>query len=154
MTSRGKAVIGVVLIFFLGFAAGGVATSIYAHWKIAQVLKHPGQALMAAMEKNLTKNLDLDDNQKHQIHGYFMDNLKQHKLAQALILPQIQKLNQTTVQQIRAALRPEQLKRFDENLNDLSSRYWKYSTSQETAPASQPEVGSTNTAPDVPPATP
>jgi hypothetical protein len=154
MTSRSKAVFGVVLIFVLGFAAGGVATSIYAHWKIAQVLKHPGQALMAAMEENLTKHLDLDADQRAQIHGYLMDNLKQHKLLQNNILPQVQQLNQTTVQQIRATLRADQMKGFDQNLEDLSNRYWKYSTNQEAATAAQPDVGSTNTAPDVPPAKP
>ena len=157
MTSRTKAVFGIILIFVLGVVSGAVGTSIFVKWKMAEFLKHPGVALMAAMEQRLTKNLDLDAGQTQQIHGYFMDNLRQHKLLQSQIQPQVQQLNQATVQEIRAALRPDQQTRFNQNLTDLQSRFWNYTTNQdlgnESAPEAQPNVGSTNSGPSSPPAT-
>ena len=142
MTSSWKAVLGVLLIFILGFAAGVVSTSIVVHRKVVQFLDHPGVVLMNAMEKSLTKNLDLDAKQKEQIHQYFMDNLRQHKQLQVQIQPQVAVLNETTVSQITAALRPDQQKQFSQNLDDLHKRYWKYASSPDPAnpAASQPEL--------------
>jgi hypothetical protein len=146
MSSHWKAVFGIIAIFLLGFLSGVVGSSIFAHHEINDFLKHPGATLMHAMEVRLTKNLDLDANQKEQIHGYFMDNMRQHKLLQAQIQPQVAQLNSTTVRQIRGVLRPDQQTVFDQNLDDLKNRFWKYASSQEAGQTS-PEVGATNAAP-------
>ena len=157
MNSRVKAVLGVLLIFVLGFASGVVGSAIFAQHRLADFLQHPGVALMKAMETRLTRGLALDANQTQQIHGYFLDNLRQHKQLQAQIQPQVQQLNHTTVQQIRAALHPDQQARFDQNLADLQKRFWKYATNPDadgpSAPA-QPVTSSTNSSPVSTPATP
>jgi len=149
MASHWKAVLGIILIFIFGFLSGVFCSSIYAHQKMAAFLKHPAMALMAAMERKLTKNLDLDAQQKEQIHGYFMENLRQHKLLQAQIQPQVQVLNETTVKQITAALHPDQQDRFSKNLDDLHQRFWKYATSPDAGapadPAAPSNVIGTNT---------
>ena len=156
MSSQWKAVLGVILIFVLGFAAGAVSSSIFAQRKLADFLQRPGVALMTAMEKRLTKNLDLDANQRRQIHRYFMENLRQHKQLQAQIQPQVQELNHATVLQIRAALRPDQLARFTQNLNDLHNRFSEYISNQDVGnpppPEAQPNIVSTNSGPASPPA--
>jgi len=148
MTTTLKAVLGVILIFVFGFLAGAVSTSIFAQQKVAAFLKHPAVVLMAAMEKRLTKNLNLDAKQKEQIHKYFMENLQRHRQLQAQIQPQIQVLNESTVSQISAALRPDQQQRFSQNLKDLQNRFWKYASSPDagnpSGPANQSDEIGTN----------
>jgi len=158
MTSPWKAVLGVILIFIFGFLSGVVCSAIYAEHKVTAFLKHPAVTLMAAMERNLTKNLDLDDKQKKQIHDYFMENLRQHKLLQAQIQPQVQLLNQATVKQITAALRPDQQERFNKNLDELHQRFWQYATTSDAGnpsePVAPPNAIGTNSGSGTPPATP
>jgi hypothetical protein len=157
MTSLWKAVLGVILVFIFGFLAGVVSTSIVAEHKVADFLKHPGVGLMKVMEKRLTKGLELDDQQKKQIDDDFMENLRQHKQLQLQIQPQVQLLNQATVKQITATLRPDQQERFNKNLDDLRNRFWKYSSNPDTGngyePAAQPSAigNGTNAAPRTPP---
>jgi len=157
MTSAWKAVLGVILIFILGFLSGIVGTSIFVHRKVAAFLNHPAVVLMDAMEQRLTKGLDLDAKQKEQLHDYFMDNLQQHKQLQAQIQPQVQLLNEETVRQITAALRPDQQQRFDKNLDDLQNRFWKYASSPDESnppgPAAQP-IAATNSGTGAPPPKP
>ncbi|MCE0499524.1 MAG: hypothetical protein LV481_16415 [Methylacidiphilales bacterium] len=157
MSTQWKAVLGVILIFVLGFASGVVSSSIFAQRKMAAFLQRPGVAMMNAMEQRLTRNLDLDENQKQLIHHYFMENLRQHKQLQTLIQPQVQELNHATIQQIRAALRPDQLTRLDLNLNELHNRFTEFVSNQDVGnppqPVPQPNAASTNSAPASPPAT-
>jgi len=158
MNTYWKAVLGVILIFALGVTSGVVGSSIFAQRKMAAFLQRPGLTLMNAMEKRLTRNLDLDADQKQLIHEYFMDNLRQHKQLQALIQPQVRQLNHTTVQQIRAALRPDQQVLFDQNLKDLHNRFSQFASNQDAGnpppPESQPNAASTNSGPAFPPTTP
>ena len=123
MTPHWKAVIGVVLIFIFGFLSGIVCTSIVAQRKIAAFYQHPAVSLSEIMEKRLTKNLDLDANQKQQVHQYFVENLDHRKQIQQGIQPQVQMLNLETFRQINVILRPDQRDRFHQNILGMRKRF-------------------------------
>jgi len=129
MTSHWKAILGVVLIFILGFTSGVVCSSIFVHRKMAAFLQHPGAVAEAALEKRLTKHLDLDADQKQKIHAYFMDNQQQRKELTRQIQPQVRALNVATFQQITAVLHPDQQERFRQNVEEFRNRFGKAAAS-------------------------
>ena len=122
MNTLWKAIVGVILIYIFGVLSGIAGTSIYAHHKIRAILRHPALTLMRGMETRLTEGLHLDNNQKEKIHQCFMENLKSRAELEVHIQPQIRLLNLETVREISATLRPDQLERFHENLDDLRRR--------------------------------
>jgi len=125
MTRHWKAILGVLLIFVLGFTSGVVCSSIVIIRKARAALQHPGAMATAALEKQLTQNLDLDPTQRQQIHGYFMENLQHRKELNQQIRPQAQMLNQQTFQQITATLRPDQQALFRQNIDKFRNRLTK-----------------------------
>jgi sensor histidine kinase YesM len=122
MNSKWKAVLGVSLIFVLGFVAGIFCTSIVVWHKAALMLRHPAVALSNAIERRLTAGLNLDPNQKQQIHGYFQENLQQRRELQKQIQPQVQALNQQTYMEINSVLRPDQVQTFQKNVEEFRKR--------------------------------
>jgi hypothetical protein len=152
MTSHWKAILGVVLIFILGFAAGMVCSSIFVHHKIVDFLQHPGAVAEAAMEKKLTHNLALDENQRQQIHGYFMENLQSRRELNKQIQPGVRIVNLATYREINSVLRPDQRELFRKNLEELRNRTSKVAadTGGDTLPptgTSSPSPGTTPTQP-------
>jgi nucleoid-associated protein YejK len=131
MTNHWKAVVGVILIFILGFASGMVCYSIIVHRKLTAMLQQPGALAEAALEKRLTRHLDLDESQKRQIHDYFMENLQQRKELNKQIQPQMRMVNQQTFQEIAASLRPDQQEQFRKNIEEFRNRFSKVATKSE-----------------------
>jgi len=125
MNSKWKAVLGVIMIFVLGFVSGIVCSSIVVHRKLNAFLQHPGAVAAAALEKQLTQNLNLDQGQQQQIHTYFMQNLQRRKELNQQIRPQAQMLNQQTFQQIATTLRPDQREIFRQNIEKFRNRLSK-----------------------------
>jgi hypothetical protein len=117
-----KAVVGIILIYIFGVISGIFGSSIFIHHKMRDMLRHPALIVMKMVEKRLTGNLNLDVNQKHQINAYFIENLKHRKELLTQIQPQLQLLNLETLQEISATLRPDQLERFHQNLDDFRKR--------------------------------
>jgi hypothetical protein len=156
MTSHWKALVGVFLIFVLGCFFGGVATSIFFHHRMVVFLKNPNGALSAALEKRLTGNLDLDENQKQQIHECFEENMKRRKELQKRIQPQGRTINQQTIRRIDALLRPDQARIFHQNVEGFRKRLGAMSYNRDaenvfSSPA-QDTDSSTNSAAGSPPA--
>ena len=128
MSKTWKAILGVILIFVFGFFSGIVVSSIVVKHKMAEFLKHPMVAISAALEKRLTGNLNLDADQKKQVDAYFKENLQRRRELQMQIQPQVQAANQTTFQEIKAVLRPDQAERFQTNVDALRQRIAKFTS--------------------------
>jgi hypothetical protein len=150
MTTHWKAILGVILIFVLGFASGVVGSSIFVHRKIVAFLQHPGAVAEAALEKRLTRNLALDENQKQQVHGYFEENLKSRKELNKQIQPQIRMLNIDTFQKITSVLRPDQQDLFKKNVEEMRNRFSKVAA--DTSGDTLPPTGASPTTPSTAPA--
>src|SRR5258708_37530056 len=108
MSSHWKAVLGIILIFVFGCLSGVLSTSIYFHHEAIDVFTGGPEGAAKLMERRMTHNLVLDENQRQKIHELFMENMRQRKLLQKEIQPQVQTLNRETFKQINAVLRPEQ----------------------------------------------
>ncbi len=131
MTSHWKAIFGVLLIFVLGFTAGIVCSSIFVHRKMIAFLQHPGVAVQAALERRLTRKLNLDENQKKQIHDIFVENLQDRRELGRQIQPQVRMVNIETFQKINSVLRPDQQETFRRNLEELHTRASKLAVSSD-----------------------
>ena len=147
MTSHWKAILGVILIFVLGFVSGTVCTSIVAHRKLVAFLKHPGAVAEAALEKKLTHNLALDKDQKREVHDYFLENLQSRRELSKQIEPQERVANLETFQKINAILHPDQQQTFRQNIEEFKNRF-KTATNTDgeniPVPAGLPTTSGTN----------
>lgn len=123
MSVTTKAVLGLILVFLLGLFTGALLTGMVVKHKVKTFLQHPGETVSAAVEKQLTGNLNLDATQKQQVHDYFQQNLQQRKQLQMQIQPQVQTLNLQTFEQINAVLRPDQLEKFHQNVDAMRQRF-------------------------------
>jgi hypothetical protein len=149
MNKTWKAVLGIILIYIFGCFSGVVSTSIFFHHKMLAFLQHPAVALSAELERRLTGNLGLDDNQKKQVDGYFLDNLQQRKELQKEIQPRVQMLNRQTVQQVTAILTPDQAKLFHQNIEKFRKHFGENPSNPNagnpSAPQAQPAPPATTT---------
>ena len=156
MSKTWKAILGVILIYLFGCFSGAVSTSIFFHHKMLQFLKHPGVVELAVLERQLTGNLGLDENQKKQVHACFQENLEQRKELQKQIQPQVQTLNRQTRQEITAILHPGQVELFNQNIEKFRKRWAPTAFNQNAEnPAStpvQPNAPATNSGAGNPPA--
>jgi Spy/CpxP family protein refolding chaperone len=116
MNPTWKVILGVLLVFLIGCAAGAFATSLVFHHRILTSL-HGGPAAMAQIiERRATRNLDLTSEQRDQVHHLIVENLTQRQQLQKQIQPQMRELNQQTLAQIQAVLNPDQAQKFHDNL--------------------------------------
>jgi hypothetical protein len=151
MNKTWQAVLGAILIFVFGWLAGALFTSLVIGHKAIALLQKGPEGIEEVLERRMTHNLALDPTQKQQVHEFFMENLKQRKVLQKTIQPQVQALNRQTVQQITTVLRPDQKERFQENIEKLRNRLGAATASQETGAASPPAAPATNTGAGSPP---
>jgi len=145
MKSNWKAILGVILIFVLGFISGVVGSSIFVSHKIASFLRQPAVVAEAALEKRLTRNLKLDENQKVQIHDFFLKNLQSRREFNKQIQPEIRMANLETFRKINATLRPDQQEIFRKNLEEMRNRFRKVAA--DTGEDNLPPTGASETAP-------
>jgi hypothetical protein len=154
MNSHWKAVIGVILIFVFGCFSGALCTSLFVGHKIKDLIEKGPDSVAEIMERRLTRNLDLDPDQKQKVHECFQANLKQRKELQTQIQPQVRMLNRQTFQEISAILRPDQADRFHQNVEELRKRRKGFNpggpNSDPGAPESETGM-STNTGAGAPP---
>jgi hypothetical protein len=114
-----------MLVFIFGCISGWIGASVVDYRQTTQFLQGGQEAVAKLLEMRMTRNLNLDENQKRQIHQYFMDNLAQRKQLQMQIQPEIQLVNRETFQEINAILRPDQQKIFRQNVTLFRQRTGK-----------------------------
>lgn len=156
MTSQWKAVCGVMLVFIFGCISGWIGASLVDYRQTTQFLQGGPEAVAKLLEMRMTRNLNLDEKQKQQIHQYFMDNLVQRRQLQMQIQPEVQMVNRETFQDINAILRPDQQKIFRQNITLFRQRTGKSAFNPnpgiQPSPNATPNVtgsgaGTTNPAP-------
>lgn len=125
MSSHWKAVLGVLLVFVLGCLTGWLGSSVVHYRQAGQILRGNPEVIARLLERRMMGNLNLDQGQRVQIHGLLLQNLGQRKQLQSQIQPQVQALNQQTLRDIDAVLRPEQKERLHGNLEEFKRRFGK-----------------------------
>jgi hypothetical protein len=117
-----KPILGVLLIFILGWLAGVISTVIVAKHRMLAMLHAGPMGIAQMIEKRMDRNLSLDTTQQQQVHEALMDNVRQRMQLQSQIQPQIKALNQETLQKIDTVLNADQKARFHKNLEELRAR--------------------------------
>jgi hypothetical protein len=154
MSNTWKAAIGVILIFILGWFGGALTTLVITHHRMLLMIQHDPAPLAKLLERQTTRNLDIDDQQRAKLHTIFLENLKARAALQKQIQPEVKEANKLTLQQINAVLTPVQEQRFQENLVRFKERFGRNpfnvgSENDAPAPASPPpaDLGSATNAP-------
>jgi len=122
MNPTWKAIAGVTVIFILGCVMGVLATLVAVKHKALTLQKNP-EALATVLERQTTRNLGLDADKKQQMHGLFVQYIRQRLELQKQIQPQIRAVNAQTLQQLDALLTPEQQEKFHDNLIVFKNRF-------------------------------
>jgi hypothetical protein len=153
MTPTWKAVIGVILIFILGWFGGALTTIAIAKRTAVALTQRNPEALANTLERLTTRGLALSADQKEQLHAVIVQNLRARMDLQKQIQPQVKALNRQAMQQIDALLTADQQQRFHDNLVVFKSRFGRnpFSVGPEdrvsaSAPAS-PAIGASTNAP-------
>ena len=149
-----KAVLGVLGIFILGFFGGVAVTSIIAHHIARSVSQHPLETTIDALERRLTRNLDLDPSQREKIHESFQEYLDARRSIQMDVRPKVQGANRALLQEVTAVLHPDQQEKFSVSLEDIRTRVGKGVLETGAAPgngALPPPNPPPNNGPVVPP---
>jgi hypothetical protein len=136
MNQTWKAVVGIVLIFILGWFGGALTTLIIARHKALLTLQHKPQDITMTVERQTTRNLGLNDQQQTQIRTLMEKNVEQRIDLQKQLQPQVRTINQQTLQEINALLTPDQQQRFRDNLIRFKLRFGRnpFNVSAEDAP--------------------
>lgn len=123
MNPTWKAAAGVILIFILGWFGGALTTLVIARHKALALIQRNPEALAIVLERQTTRNLGLNDDQKTHLHALFVENLQQRMDLQKQVQPQVRVVNRQTLQEIDALLTPEQQQRFHDNLVLFKERF-------------------------------
>jgi len=122
MNPTWKAAIGVILIFILGWFGGALTTVAVVRHKALMLQRNP-EAIAIVLERQTTRNLGLNDDQKKQLHTLIADNVRQRLELQKQVQPQVKAVNRQTLQEIDALLTPDQQQRFHDNLVLFKDRF-------------------------------
>jgi hypothetical protein len=123
MNTTWKAALGVILIFILGWFGGAVTTLVIARHKALVMMQRSPEALAIVLERQTTRNLGLNDDQKTHLHALFVENLRQRMELQKQVQPQVKAVNRQTLQEIDALLTPDQQQLFHDNLVLFKDRF-------------------------------
>jgi hypothetical protein len=139
-----KAVAGVTVIFILGCVIGTLGTLVAVKHKSLALQRNP-EALAIVLERQTTRNLGLDADKKQQIHGVFLQYIRQRLDLQRSIQPQVHAVNAQTLQQIDGLLTADQQQKFHENLVLFKTRFdrnpFNVGTDDKSAQAEQVGAG-------------
>jgi len=123
MSPTWKAAIGVILIFILGWFGGALTTLGLTRHKALVLMQRSPEAIAFLLERQTTRNLRLNENQRTQFHSLIFENVRERMELQKQIQPQIMAVNRQTMQDIDALLTPDQQQRFQENLVLFKDRF-------------------------------
>jgi hypothetical protein len=144
MSPTWKAVLGVVLVFILGWFGGALTTIVIARHKALAVIQGGPEALAIVLERRTTRDLGLNEDQKKQIHALFVDYIRQRLDLQKQIQPQVKVVNHETLQEINAVLTPDQQEHFHDNLVLFKERFGRNPFNITAAEKAAPEVAPAN----------
>jgi hypothetical protein len=122
-----KSTLGVMLVFLLGCLAGAFLCLAVVHHRVVDMLQKGSPAYEEFLERNLSRGLHLDPDQREQFHEALVANIKARKKlqdqVQPQIQPQIQEVNEQTRQQIKEVLKPEQMATLRHNIEEFRRRF-------------------------------
>lgn len=118
-----RAIVGVIGVFVLGMAAGGLLMGGVVAKRLHRVAR--GDSLFTAEEitRRLSRSLALDAGQREQVLVIVRDAQAQIKDTRRQCEPQIRATIDASITKARAVLRPDQAEKFDRLVADRKARW-------------------------------
>ena len=115
-----KAILGVLLVFALGVAAGAFGTiGVVRH----RVTKRGPQVMADFIVRRLSWRLRLDRQQRTELRAIVDDSWQQVRAARQQVQPQVETILSNSEAKVRAILRPGQREKFDEIVVEREARW-------------------------------
>jgi len=108
-----KAVAGVVLVFLLGAAAGGIGVYRFHRHRMDRVFRGEPGIVSGFLVHRLNRELALDAQQKERVEAIVRRNQEEMRSVRQRFQPQVEEILEKGRREIRAELRPDQQQRFD-----------------------------------------
>jgi Spy/CpxP family protein refolding chaperone len=121
MRSKSTAVILLISIFVLGGIAGAVSHYIYEHHFGPDTSMRPVPGRHDIVEQ-MSQSLKLDAQQKEKLKAIIQQSGERYSALSTQFRPQYDRIRAETNEAIRAVLRPDQRKLFEETLEKLDRR--------------------------------
>jgi len=118
-----RAILGVVAVFLLGMAAGGLLTA----GIIRRQIERGSPAMARLVERRLAWKLRLDAAQREQLRVIIADAQTQMRAVRSQIRPQVETILDDAVAKERATLRPDQQEKFDGLVAKSRVRWQRFS---------------------------
>jgi hypothetical protein len=150
MNKTWKVVLGVVLIFLFGWLCGSFSTAIFLHHRMLVTLRRGPEGLADAVQRPLTRGMNLDDDQKTKFHAALVSYFRERWALQKEIQPEIANLNEEALQEVDAFLKPDQQQRLLDNVKRLQTATGRNLFGSGPDQAASP-VGATNAGSPAPP---
>lgn len=122
-----KAILGVVAVFLLGMAAGGLLTV----GIIRRQIERGSPAVARLVERRLAWKLRLDAAQREQLRVIIADAQAQMRAVRSQIRPQVEAILDDAVAKERATLRPDQQEKFDGLVAKSRTRWQRFSSDRQ-----------------------
>src|SRR5882724_4200967 len=114
--NRWQVRIAAIIIFLLGFAAGGLALNAYRGWA------HGGGATREDRFEQLSNRLQLNSEQKTKVQQIFGDTREKLQALRKESEPRVTEIRQQTDQRLQQVLTPDQWQRFQQMRNEMRTR--------------------------------
>lgn len=121
--SKLKFFVGILIVFFLGVAAGGLGASLYFKLRIAEIFERGPRIRVDGIMERLTDELNLSPIQQQEIRAIFEAGRKKAFELERQFRPQMEAIHEQTVAQIQTRLNEEQQRKFSEINRRLKERF-------------------------------
>jgi len=134
MKSKTSAALLLVSLFLLGGVAGGALQYVYRNHLVSAAIPRPRLANSHDIVDEMAKSLKLDASQKEQLQGIIQQSRDRYRTLSRQFQPQYEKIRAETNEAIRAILRTDQQRQFDDTLEKMDRRHQDH-THQAAPPA-------------------
>src|SRR6266404_6282851 len=115
--NRWQVRIAAVVIFFLGFAAGGLALNAYRGWARGKAPTREDRF------EQLSNRLQLNSDQKSKVQQIFGDTREKLQALRKESEPRVNDIRQQTDQHLQQILTPDQWQRFQQMRNEMRAQH-------------------------------
>jgi Spy/CpxP family protein refolding chaperone len=105
-----------VVIFVLGFAAGSLALNVYKRWA------RPNESVRQNRFERMLDNLQLNADQKTQVHQIVSDTRTQLQAVRKESEPRVTEIRRQADERLQKVLTPEQWKQFQQERDAMRGR--------------------------------